>query len=325
MVQTRRTRHTATAPLLRLPVDVLRKIASHSVSPGLVVAAGKNVEARTALRKGTDIAERSRFGGIGLTVREAEQILRERYREYTDESWLASRAAAGRALCRKNLLRWEDRDEDHPDLPEQHDLRWEFSEPDPESTEMTFFSHEVCVFFASGWCKMMLAYGADLEVQRRYEDGYTPLHWLAAYAPPEAVARDVARLLIEARNNINARCPYNESRGPTPLCWCLTAHPCQLGGPVDAHYDLATFLLIEQGCDVLLAHRGYLAMGAHYPRDEYCPWPYPEPLLHVVKRQRLIQEDQTPEIHQRFMTYFREKLEALGVSVVDSESESGSE
>ena len=55
--------------LLRLPTDVLFKIASHVVAPDLVVAAGKNLEARTALRKGTDAAERSRFGGIGLTIR----------------------------------------------------------------------------------------------------------------------------------------------------------------------------------------------------------------------------------------------------------------
>ena len=75
MVRTRRQRAAA---LLRLPTDVLHKIATHAVMPGLVVAAGSNVEARTALRKGTDAAERSRFGGIGMTVREAEHDLRTR-------------------------------------------------------------------------------------------------------------------------------------------------------------------------------------------------------------------------------------------------------
>ena len=50
--------------LLRLPTDVLFKIASHVVAPDLVVAAGKSLEARTALRKGTDAAERSRFGDM---------------------------------------------------------------------------------------------------------------------------------------------------------------------------------------------------------------------------------------------------------------------
>ena len=106
MVQTRRRARQRGAALLRLPTDVLYKIATHAVMPGLVVATGTNVEARTALRKGTDEAERSRFGGIGVTIREAEHILRTRYREYTDEAWLASRAAAGRALCqKKNLLR----------------------------------------------------------------------------------------------------------------------------------------------------------------------------------------------------------------------------
>ena len=333
MVQTRRARRVSTAPLLQLPAEILRKIASTSVSPGLVVAAGQNVEARTALRKGTDEAERSRFGGIGVTVREAEHILRTRYGAYTDEAWLASRAAAGRALCRKNLLRWADRDKDmdHPDFPErEEDLRWEFSEREPGNTDSVFYFEEVGVFFATGWCKMMIAYGADLDAQNA--GGYTPLHYLAAYAPPIALASDLARLLIGAGNDIDAHClSYHEDRGPTPLCWCLTAHPCQLGGPVDAHYELATSL-IEQGCDVGLAHHGYLRMGAAYPRDDDCPWPYPEPLLHVVKRRGLHQADQTPEVHGRFMAFFREKLEAAGLEldsngvemVSDSESDSGS-
>ena len=327
MVQTRRARRVATAPLLRLPAEILRKIASTSVSPGLVVAAGQNVEARTALRKGTDEAERSRFGGIGLTIREAEHVLRTRYREYTDEAWLASRAAAGRALCqKKNLLRWEARDWDHPDFPERdEDLRWEFSEPDPENTEQVQYIYEVNVFFATGWCKTMLAYGADLDAQNVQSDGYTPLHLLAAYAPPIAVARDVVPLLVAAGNDIDARCPsYHEERGPTPLCWCLTAHPAQLGGPTDAHYELATFL-IEQGCDVLLSHREYLRMGAVLERDGGMMWPSPpEPLLHVVERQaRHLRwsREATPEVHGRFLASFREKLEAAGV---DSESESDS-
>ena len=76
MVQTRRRARQRGAALLRLPTDVLHKIATHTVAPGLVVAAGSNLEARTALRKGTDEAERSRFGGIGMTVREAERVLR---------------------------------------------------------------------------------------------------------------------------------------------------------------------------------------------------------------------------------------------------------
>ena len=51
-----RTRSQRAAMLLRLPTDVLFKIASHVVAPHLVVAAGKSLEARTALRKGTDAA-----------------------------------------------------------------------------------------------------------------------------------------------------------------------------------------------------------------------------------------------------------------------------
>ena len=103
MVQTRRRARQRGAPLLRLPTDVLHKIATHAVLPELVVAAGTNVEARTALRKGTDEAERSRFGGIGMTVREAERVLRTRYPHILDDSDLASQEAAGLALTSANV------------------------------------------------------------------------------------------------------------------------------------------------------------------------------------------------------------------------------
>ena len=95
------------AMLLRLPSDMLLKIASHVVAPGLVVAAGKNLEARTALRKGTDAAERSRFGGtIGLTVREAEHRLRTEYSGVLEKNDLVSRNTAGLALIMKTT--WDD-------------------------------------------------------------------------------------------------------------------------------------------------------------------------------------------------------------------------
>ena len=104
MVRTRSQRPHA-AMLLRLPSDMLLKIASHVVAPGLVVAAGKNLEARTALRKGTDAAERSRFGGIGLTIKEAEHDLRGPYMlngpaNYLEASDLETRRAAGLALLK---------------------------------------------------------------------------------------------------------------------------------------------------------------------------------------------------------------------------------
>ena len=104
MEQTRRRARQRGAALLRLPTDVLYKIATHAVLPELVVAAGTNVEARTALRKGTDEAERSRFGGIGMTVREAEHVLRTRYRNIVDASQLESQEAARRAFSRKNIV-----------------------------------------------------------------------------------------------------------------------------------------------------------------------------------------------------------------------------
>ncbi len=40
-MRTRRRARREKSPLLRLPTDLLRKIASHTVSPAVVVAVGK--------------------------------------------------------------------------------------------------------------------------------------------------------------------------------------------------------------------------------------------------------------------------------------------
>ena len=95
----------------------------------------------------------------------------------------------------------------------------------------------------------LVAYGADLDFSIR-PDGIHPLHYLAVYAPGEAMK--FARLLLAAGRDIDPKCDhYNNISGTTPLCWCLTA-----GRLTKAHYQLATFL-IENGCDVLkLVGRG---------------------------------------------------------------------
>ena len=264
------------AMLLRLPSDMLYKIASHVVAPDLVVAAGKNLEARTALRKGTDAAERSRFGGIGLTVREAEQVLRTRYREYVDGSYLESRAAAGSTLGVGTLLC---NHEAHPDAPEARD-RW-------------FDFHGGAYFFASGLLSAMIAYGADLDVQ--FWGGYTPLHYVAVCAPHDAV--ELAKLLLAAGHDIDAECMPGDAAGPTPLCWCISTGQ----QPTDAHYELARFL-IEQGCDVLRAHDGYRnAVEGNYD--------YPQTLLEYLYR-----HPRTPA-NELFTAFLRGKLESLGEEV----------
>ena len=275
-----RTRSQRAAMLLRLPTDVLFKIASHVVAPDLVVAAGKSLEARTALRKGTDAAERSRFGGIGLTVREAEQVLRTRYREYVHDDYLESRAAAGSALGVGRLLC--DR-ETHPDAPEAGDRWFEF--------------HGCAYFFASGLVSAMIAYGADLDVQ--YWNGYTPLHYLAVCAPPDAI--ELARLLLAAGHDIDAKCNPRDAAGPYPLCWCISARQ-----PTDTHYELATFL-IEEGCDVLLAHNGYRSAVEDMASlgDPH----HPKTLLEWLER-----HPRTPA-NELFTAFFRGQLESLGVDV----------
>ena len=225
MVQTRRRARQRGAALLRLPTDVLRKIATHTVAPALVVAAGSNLEARTALRKGTDEAERSRFGGIGMTVREAEQVLRTRYRAMLDDSELESREAAGRAF-------------DHGRIMIEYEWDWDDDAPIADIN--------------SDLIRTLVAYGADPNVQD-LEFGATVLHVVAECAPPDAI--DLSRLLLAAGADIDVECHPDNSAGRTPLAWCLACEPV-----TETSYELATFL-IEQGCDVLKADVGYQAQA----------------------------------------------------------------
>ena len=60
-----------------LPSDCLQIIASHLDDPDIIIAFGASKDARAALRRGVDEAERASHG---LTVREAEELLREDYR-----------------------------------------------------------------------------------------------------------------------------------------------------------------------------------------------------------------------------------------------------
>ena len=224
MAQTRRRTRQRGPALLRLPTDVLYKIATHAVLPELVVAAGTNVEARTALRKGTDEAERSRFGGIGMTVREAEHVLRTRYRDMLDDSELESREAAGRAF-------------DHGRIMIEYEWDWE----DAPIADIN-----------SDLIRTLVAYGADPNVQD-LEFGATVLHVVAECAPPDAV--DLARLLLAAGADIDVECHPDNSAGRTPLAWCLACEPV-----TETSYELAQFL-IEQGCDVLKADVGFQAQA----------------------------------------------------------------
>ena len=222
--------------LLRLPTDVLRKIATHTVAPALVVAAGSNLEARTALRKGTDEAERSRFGGIGLTVREAEHVLRTRYRNIVDARMLESREAARRAFSRKNIVCT---DEDHPDAPEDIE---DWLDDDGQEA-----------FVASRFVRTLLAYGAD--PSGISSESFTPLHLVAAYCPSDAI--ELARVLLAAGADIDAECSPADMSGTCALTWCITDGHDEIDGLVsDARCALATFL-VEQGCDVAKADAGF--------------------------------------------------------------------
>jgi len=212
------------AALLSLPADMLCKIASHVVAPELVVAAGRDVSARTALRKGTDAAERSRFGGIGLTVREAEQALRTRYRVCCAQVDLESRESVREGLSKSFYVFY----------------------PDPQSNER-------CV--DSQFIRTIIAYGADPAVP--HGAGTTPLHHVAAHVPPDAIG--LAKLLLAAGVDMDAEgTPFDRS-GTCALSWCIShTHDW-----TDERCALATFL-IEQGCDVLKADAGYELVSDHF-------------------------------------------------------------
>ena len=260
MVQTRRRARQRGAALLRLPTDVLRKIATHAVMPGLVVAAGSNVEARTALRKGTDEAERSRFGGIGLTVREAEHVLRTRFAHRVSEDDLATRSAAGLALEDKMICRAV---EDDPEGAPEREEWLEDGEYSPP------------VFISSGLLTALIAYGADPSMcDPRY--GFTPLHNLASYPTPGLVIEQ-ARLLLAAGADIDARCsPYNMA-GRSPFTWCFCISRAE---PItDAALELAAYL-IRQGCDVVQAQADYQWAHSHHGQ------PAPVTLVAVLEEHR---------------------------------------
>ena len=218
------------AALLSLPADMLCKIASHVVAPDLVVAAGRDVSARTALRKGTDAAERSRFGGIGLTVREAEQVLRTRYRDCVRHIDLESRKSVSEGLGQRYIVFYAN--EEHPDAHATTNGR--------------------CV--ASQFIRTIIAYGANPVEPPRSGTGTTPLHFLSAYVPPDAI--DLAKLLLAAGVDMDAEgSPFDRS-GTCALSWCIShTHDW-----TDERCALATFL-IEQGCDVLKADVGYQAQA----------------------------------------------------------------
>ena len=220
-----RTRSQRAAMLLRLPTDVLLKIASHVVAPGLVVAAGKNLEARTALRKGTDVAERSRFGGtIGLTVREAEHRLRGPYMRNGPPPWpancleasdLETRRAAGLALVKAIPV-----------------------------GSGTYPDDELAI--------ALIAYGADVNAMsarvRR-----TILH--VAYKARDPLR--LARILIAAGADLDARCAGPDGAGLSPLSWTI-----ECGFGAGQSYELASFL-IEQGCDVVQADADFAHQSPH--------------------------------------------------------------
>ena len=270
--------------LLRLPTDVLFKIASQVVSPDLVVAAGRNLEARTALRRGTDAAERSRFGGVGITVREAEHVLRTRYRDWLGDVDLDSRESVRRAfLPRKNYV-FSSLTADHPDITDEAKF---IRLPPNNPTSIIGWVAARCV-------RTLMAYGADPTL--RDEFGCTPLHHVTAHIAPGAL--DLAKLLLAAGVDIDAECCPIDLSGTSALSWSVALHNRMRS--FDPRCEMATFL-IEQGCDVVKAHAGF-AVSAHYNESSAARLT----LLGAIE-----DRPRTPA-RERLMDLIREALEEAG-------------
>lgn len=235
------------AALLSLPADMLCKIASHVVAPDLVVAAGRDVSARTALRKGTDAAERSRFGGVGLTVREAEQVLRTRYgRRWLGHIDLESRKSVREGLGQRYIVFYAtlENKREHPDY-------------DPATPDYYPATGSNAHFVASQFIRTIIAYGADPAEPTSNSLGTTPLHFVSAYVPPDAI--DLTKFLLAAGVDMDAEGSPGDLSGTCALSWCISNNHDW----TDERCALATFL-IEQGCDVVKADAAYGLVSDHF-------------------------------------------------------------
>jgi len=252
------------------------------------------VVVRTALRKGTDAAERSRFGGIGLTVREAEQVLRTRYRDWLGDVDLDSRESVREGLGQRYIVfsRWK---RDHPDAP--------------APVERTGL--------ASQLIRTIIAYGAD--PAEATDLGTTPLHFVAAYVPQDAII--LAKLLLAAGVDMDSEGSAVDLSGTCALSWCISA----TGDFRDERCALATFL-IEQGCDVVKADAGY-EHGYHFDgsssllsRLETIPGPRTPGIVRLMGLISAALEAAGPERREAARTAARLRHDAQVESMREAES-----
>ena len=103
--------------------------------------------------------------------------------------------------------------------------------------------------------RTIIAYGAD--PAEATDLGTTPLHFVAAYVPQDAII--LTKLLLAAGVDMDVEgCPI-DCAGTCALSWCI----CSTGDWTDERCALATFL-IEQGCDVVKADAAYGLVSDHF-------------------------------------------------------------
>jgi len=212
-----------------LPAALLREIAFALGRSAFVVAlSSRDLEAaRRACRDGVDDSERDRFPGIALTVREAEERLRNQFGLGNDT--LTTREAAGSYLV---------------------------TSLNTNNFELFTNDNEVfSSFFETGLFSTLLAYGADPDV----EDGDgSSLHMLYAYESPNAL--EMARQLLASGADVNMRCPGFNAAGRSPLAWIVSLSMGDIDGLQTRQYAFQLgSLLIDHGADVVQSARDYSA------------------------------------------------------------------
>jgi len=292
-----RRRRDMAAPfrLLDLPPDLIGHVAAVLGQSAIVVAWSTrgSENTRRALRLGVDQGERARFGGRGLTVRDAERLLRTRF-GYDDE--LASRLAAGTLLGKLayRTVYWS-----APPALQQH-IESGMVEWPPDIFERM---------------SLLLSYGAtvDRPVRAWYDENGSlelPLNAVAGSRGwPRAL--EMAEMLLAAGADPNARTPgdVNTYLDVTPLTRTLS-------GSASGWEDLDATRLARFRLASLLIDRGAMARDTNDDFDNWCPERHDEPRQSTLQTLRRTGDHETADACARLLDQMRRTSSQYEMSLV---------
>lgn len=226
-----------------MPDVLLKQIVCYSGEPALVVSVGTNKGLRGLLRAGVDDAERARFGGIGLTVREAERALcgEDSIGASHFRSSLTTREASGLFLATyiDTCSRTRPPDSDDSDDEDEFDI------DRVRPGECPFMLERV---------RAIVAYGANVNARWNHLSGSNALHFAT-----RAGFEETAKLLLAAGAEVDAQVMREDAAGPTPLAWAFRAG---LGDGDDEEMEMSDHygrrlrvarLLVDRGANIALA------------------------------------------------------------------------